>query len=484
MADWYRRLSLLIADRAGLQLPKGVRPSVERFLITRCHVTDKDSVSSYLDALEKDDDPLERQRLLNLVTNGLTHFFREPLQLAGVRQLMAAFPHRDKRPMAIWCCGCSTGDEAYTLAMLAAEANLAVEVLATDLNTESLEIATQGQYNAWSVRNVPAEELERHFHQTGDVYSVLPHIRQQVTFRRQNLMITPYPRPVAASSWDLILCRNVLLYFSPRDQRRIHLRFAQVIDPGGHLFLGVSESVRDDPFSLTTVGQAFCFRIAPSRRADMVTSSWDETSLDSASLDTTTSLDGASLDPTDYDGRPGSTTLGAECTNRALDRILKAVSRSDKDSELLLQRYVNEYPQDVTALVTMGNVLLAEQRYAEALERYAEAEEVDWFDPEIHFAAGMAYRQIGDIDRAMRAFRRTLFLDGRNWLASFQLASLLRQTGKIADSRREFQSTLDRVTGRRVAPIEFKAYFAGMDDAAAYRQSVEMACNRELERLR
>jgi len=157
--DWYQRLSQLISQRAGLVLPKGVRPSVERFLSTRCDATGNPSVSSYLDALEQDGDPLELQRLLNLVTNGLTHFFREPLQLAGVRQLMAAFPHRGERPMTIWCCGCSTGDEAYTLTMLAAESNLAVECLATDLNTESLEIATRGQYNAWSVRNVPPHEL-------------------------------------------------------------------------------------------------------------------------------------------------------------------------------------------------------------------------------------------------------------------------------------------------------------------------------------
>jgi chemotaxis protein methyltransferase CheR len=222
-------------------------------LAKRLRILGIKSYTQYADFLIKHDpDHTELGIALNLVTTNLTSFFREAhhfdyLTQTGIPEILATA--RRERTIHLWSSACSTGAEPYTLAIvlreaLAGHAGWQVEILGSDINTEVLAHAERGIYSAEEVRGVPDNLLRRHFQRgTGThagEYRVRPDTRQMVRFRQINLL---RPWPQFAAPFDCIFCRNVLIYFSPEDQRNVVTAFAGTLRPGGILMLGHSENV-------------------------------------------------------------------------------------------------------------------------------------------------------------------------------------------------------------------------------------------------
>lgn len=205
-----------------------------------------DSIADYVTLLRKDPEEVERLRKDLLIW--ATHFFRDPEAWKALEELVVPplFKNRpDDSPIRVWVPGCSTGEEAYSIAMLllderrAAQSQVPVQVFATDLNPAVLEIARAALYDTSGVSHVPPARLKRYFRQEGpNAFRATEELRDVVTFAVHNLLADP-----PFSRLDLVTCRNVLIYFQPPAQQRVLRLFEFGLKPDAFLFLGASEGV-------------------------------------------------------------------------------------------------------------------------------------------------------------------------------------------------------------------------------------------------
>ncbi|MGE5489834.1 MAG: CheR family methyltransferase [Actinomycetota bacterium] len=237
----------LLAQRVGLRLDEGDRDKVERLLQTRAG-RHSSAHPADLASLPEDQLTRELERIAAHLTPGETFFFRDHGQFELLRfkllpELIKA--RRNRRTLRLWSAGCASGEEAYSLAM-AVDALLPdrrgwhIAIIGSDINEESLAKARQGRYGNWSFRLTPNCLRERYFRRHGDDWVLTPAIRSLVTFRRGNLVTDPLPDPLLRDI-DLILCRNVLIYFQPEAVRTVAAKLAACLAEGGYLVTGHTE---------------------------------------------------------------------------------------------------------------------------------------------------------------------------------------------------------------------------------------------------
>jgi chemotaxis protein methyltransferase CheR len=209
----------------------------------------------------------ELRRLLPLVTVGKTSFFRDERQFRALEGLLPGLVARARgggRRVSIWSAGCATGEEPYSIAMTAAGAAAEpehLELLATDVNPEAVAQAARGAYESRRAREIPEPLRERYFDRDGDRYHVRASLRRFITaIRPHNLVSGAMPRP--EGGWDVIFCRNVIIYFDTPTTQHVLTQFLHALAPGGYLFLGYSESLFRifEGFELTEVAGAFLYR--------------------------------------------------------------------------------------------------------------------------------------------------------------------------------------------------------------------------------
>jgi two-component system, chemotaxis family, CheB/CheR fusion protein len=219
------------------------RTSLRRRIDKRIHDVGAGGYLSYLDLLEVDPD--EFTQLFNTILLNVTSFYRDPptwdyLRAEVLPRLLAE--KGDDEPVRIWSAGCASGEEAYTLAMVVAEAlgpeavRERVKIYATDVDEEALAEARQARYGAKQVEGVPPELLERHFERNGDGYVFSKELRRSVIFGRHDLI-----QDAPISRIDLLVCRNTLMYLNSETQANVLARFSFALREGGYLLLGKAE---------------------------------------------------------------------------------------------------------------------------------------------------------------------------------------------------------------------------------------------------
>jgi chemotaxis protein methyltransferase CheR len=232
----------LIARYAGIKLSAQKRNMAYNRLLRRLRSCGSTSFGDYLQLVQAPESP-EREAFVNALTTNLTAFFREPhhfeLLAARARQRAGA----RQRPLRVWSSACSTGEEAWSTAMVLREADCPGEILGTDIDTDVLQAASAGVYRIDRIAGIPPERLRRHFLRgTGandGLASVRPELRAMVRFGQLNLQSPAWP---AHERFDVIFCRNVVIYFDRESQKRLLARFADLLPPGGLLMVGHSES--------------------------------------------------------------------------------------------------------------------------------------------------------------------------------------------------------------------------------------------------
>lgn len=253
-AEHRQRISRIIATRTGLVFSKARETELERCLLESFSESSAyPSAEEYIRRLETD--MISRRELKSLVarlTVGETYFFRNRQQFDLLRSLV--LPRlieqglRTKRLLRFWSAGCATGEEPYSLAMMLYEmvpqiSRWNILILATDISEDSLKVAEQGEYREWSFRDVAPQVKERYFSRSGDGYKINPDIRSMVTFRYLNLIEDLYPLAANSTNFmDLIICRNVMIYFKPALNTAITRRFYRSLNNGGYLLVGHTES--------------------------------------------------------------------------------------------------------------------------------------------------------------------------------------------------------------------------------------------------
>lgn len=246
-------------ERSGLDFTAYKSPTIQRRLQRRMVATGSTNLSTYRRYLNSHPD--EYSRLISSFLIKVTEFFRDRDLFADLRETILPDLIQEARrrgnELRLWSAGCATGEEAYSLAILVAELlgdeleQFTVRIFATDLDNDAITFARRGVYSPASVQGLAPEMLARYFHRVDGDYEVQKRVRNLVVFGQHDLgQRAPFPRI------DLILCRNVLIYFSLELQRRVLQLFAYSLRDQGFLVLGKAESVSPLSEYFVTVQQA------------------------------------------------------------------------------------------------------------------------------------------------------------------------------------------------------------------------------------
>lgn len=416
-------------------------------------------------------------------TVGESYFFRDLAQLELCCDLigkqLTALSHQGT--LRVLSAGCSSGEEIYSLVMLLGESlpNLDdVQFVAMDINGSAIAQAKLGRYSPWSLRETPSHMKNRWFHFDGRQYVLRASILEKVHFARASLCVPS--QPLARRAFDVILCRNVLMYFSERRYREAADRLLDSLTPGGYLFLGHAESLRglELPATLVQGGTAFCYQTSPAAsNADLV------------------------RDATDT---PSSPAAGAPCTNGAAhtanprkDPLAPSPSHDTTDTQSHLDRNLatlrhiipllesERFAEALLALDTRGSgssavlelchalLLVYTNRVEAARELATNLLTVNDVAPGAHYALALCYEFTQDWAQASEHARRSTYLDPTFAMPWLHLGILSRKLGDKAAARREL------VQARALLAVESEErllWFGG----GCSRSTLQDACRREL----
>jgi chemotaxis protein methyltransferase CheR len=435
----------------------------------------------YLELLRSPEGDEELRRLLPLVTVGKTSFFRDERQFRALAALMPGLLQAARargRPVAIWSAGCATGEEIYSIAMTAAEAGAQpgeLELLGTDVNPEAVSAAARGLFEARRVRDVPAGLVGRWFEGDGEGYRVRSDLRRLLAgVRPHNLVGEPFPRP-QARGWDLIFCRNVIIYFDTPTTQQVLARFHDALDPGGFLFLGYSESLFRlfEGFELTEVAGAFLYRrpegavprpAAPPPPPAMA-HRYVPAPVKHMRL-------GPPAAPRPAPVRP--VLSPQEVLDAAVDLI--GDGRFGVALEAL-ERLIRDSGDDLAVRLTLANLYVILRQPDRASESYQVALSKEPLSAEAHLFYGIFLMSAGDADGAALELSRALFLDPDLSLGHYYLGRSREAQRDAFRARLCYRNAIEafrrRPDGKRQA---FLGYYPDVpEDGATFARAAEYA---------
>ena len=403
-----------LRDQAGLEFDAARRAGLAAVVADRLRSTGAPSVPVYLTSLAGDRGAHERQRLLDAVTVQETHFFRNPPQMEVLRrrvlpELLRRAAGRN-RPLTIWSAGCSTGEEPYTLAMLLLELAPGVSgraparVVGTDVSAEALRVAARATYTGRSVDAMPTLVRDRWMEERpGGSLGVRDEVRRLVDLRLHNLVSDP--APFAPGEVDLVVCRNVTIYFGRDTTRLLMGRFHDVLAEGGYLLLGHSETLWQvsDAFTLVPVGDAFVYRRTHQTRRRSA-----------PRLTRKRRAGGQPATP----ATPATPAAPAAAPMRVLAQIPRAPARP--------RPAAGGEPSAVDAALAA----LAAGDYPAAARHAQAALEADALLPTAYVALGQARTALGQDAGAVDPLRKAVYLDPTAGRAHFLLAGALARLGQ------------------------------------------------------
>ena len=240
----FEHIRTLLYQHSGIKLNDSKKDMVYSRLGRRLRATGMKSFQEYLELVEQDEGD-EWEAFINSLTTNLTAFFREPHHFPLLKEHVLSLR---KKPLRLWCSAASTGEEPYTMAMTMIDAfgsyKPPIEIIATDIDTNVLTKARAGIYSLERVEKLPPETLQRFFlkgtGKNNGFVQVRKELRDLISFRTLNLLDEQWP---INGTFDVIFCRNVMIYFDKETQYKILKRFAPMLESHGLLFAGHSESL-------------------------------------------------------------------------------------------------------------------------------------------------------------------------------------------------------------------------------------------------
>jgi len=242
----FERISKMVYQVSGIDLHQGKEELVKARLLKRLRALQLPNFDCYLKYIERDPKGTEIQEMVDVLTTNKTHFFREMEHLNFLKDRI--MPELKKDRIRIWSAGCSSGEEPYSIAMVLKEifpdiGNRDIKILATDISDRMLERARYGTYDEELVRSLPPQYRSGFFVNSEKnmprKYTIAPAVKSLVYFAKLNLM-EQWPM---SGSFNVIFCRNVMIYFDKPTQERLVKRFWEVLAEGGYLLVGHSESL-------------------------------------------------------------------------------------------------------------------------------------------------------------------------------------------------------------------------------------------------
>lgn len=416
------------------------------------------SAAEYLARLSSPTAGEELRRLAAALTVPETYFFRGTDQLRSFREQV--LPERIRirgaqRELHILSAGCATGEEPYTLAMILAEAvpDLAswkVTLTGLDLNPHLLAHASRARYSNWSLRETTPAARDRYFRREGVEYVVHDAYRRMVTFRPVNLS-NPPPDVFVPGRYDVIFCRNVIMYFTAEIMRTVVGRFAQSLVPGGYFYLGHAETLRglSSEFALHHSHESFYYqkRDGASAPADpeplpaeplpgpvdpAPDLSWLQSIRDSSERMETLARGAAGPAPAAAPAAQGMSTaielLRQERFREALDVVAPVVAAS---------------PKDLDALLLQAVLLSHCSRTRDAEAACEEILRADDLNAQAHHLIAICREHAGDVERAIEQNKVAQYLDPSFAMPYVHAGRLARRKGDLGLARRQLEQGLE-----------------------------------------
>jgi chemotaxis protein methyltransferase CheR len=265
----FRFLASIVYDCSGIVLGPGKRDMVYSRLVRRLRELHLPSFRAYCDLLRSANGTDEIGTLINAITTNLTRFFREDHHFEHLRDTVlaeaeATATHTGRRHLRIWSAGCSSGEEPYSIAMTLLQ-NLPnirqwnARILATDLDSSMVARAAAGVYGRETASDVPPALRQAYFTASDKTLTASEDMKALITFKQLNLLGTwPMKGP-----FDVIFCRNVMIYFDNPTKTNLVARYAEMLRPGGWLYVGHSETLLDREGGFTPAGRTIYRKNAP-----------------------------------------------------------------------------------------------------------------------------------------------------------------------------------------------------------------------------
>lgn len=261
----YEFIRSLLREQTGIVLAEHKRDLVYRRLVKRLRDLGLDGFEAYCDLLSGPDRDSEIRIMKNALTTNLTKFFRENhhfehLAEIALPQIVKRAKETGQHRLRIWSAGCSSGEEPHSIAITVCRTMRGLDrwdarILATDIDTDMIAAGRRGIYRERCVADIPASVRKRYFQPAGDdgeLYQVSPAAHSLIAFKPLNLL-APWPMK---GPFDLIFCRNVVIYFDKPTQRGLFDRFADILKDDGYLYVGHSESLFNVTDRFKSLGQS------------------------------------------------------------------------------------------------------------------------------------------------------------------------------------------------------------------------------------
>lgn len=436
----------LVRDVTGNIIPPARFSFLEEVALRRAHARGFPGLAEYVRALAAREIEEEWKNVISLITVKESYFFRAPQQFEGFRTEVLPKLIRARgasRHLRIWSAACARGEEPATLAMLLAEEPTLLgwdwTIVATDVDEEALAGARLGLYGERAVSQVPPPLLERWFTRRGKLYELDSAIRSRIVYRKLNLAHPPFSLPFPEC--DLVLLRNVLIYFRRPLQRWVMSQVSQLLAPHGYLFLGASETlwqIQDD-LEPVDLGSCFCYRhrttpppapapAPPPRPArarreepppeEKASPSW--------------------LD----ESRPRDWSIARSAMTGAAAAVPEAVAEPRAPEAPTAAERLLEAARD-----------LAANRIAEAARRVEAALAADPADPAAHALEGFLHDLRGKPEDAVISYRAALYLDAALFQVRVLLADCLLRLGHKDRAEHQYREVLTTLESGRDRPL-------------------------------
>jgi chemotaxis protein methyltransferase CheR len=475
------RFRELVRQRAGIEIPDARLADLEKGVRAALEQSGASSPDMLYDLLaEKGPRGIAAfEAMIPAVTINETHFFRNRPQMQALEneilpELIRA--RSDTKRLRIWSAACSSGEEPYSIAilldrLLRDKSGWDVLIHGTDIDHTALAKAHEGLYGNWSFREVPQDVKDEYFQQTDEHrYALSPRIKSMVKFSRLNLVDDLYPTAETQTDrMDLVICRNVLIYFREETIRRIVDRFHESLVDNGWLVVGHAEpsqeifhrfSVKNFPGTITyrrTKAAAPAPAPAPKPALKPIEARPAPKPVQRVERPKkpVTNPFAPKPKPTPKPAlgkKPAATptpprpALATSAWNSNVDKLMQE-GRAD-DAVKTLEESIARTPMEPRPYYELAKLHASRLRWDEGLKLIDESIALGPLAPESHYLRGLIMQELGNIDEASEAFRRSAFLDQNFVLAHFASAGLFARLGQSSRAQKALETTVQLLEGK------------------------------------
>ncbi|MFW5708974.1 MAG: CheR family methyltransferase [Chloroflexota bacterium] len=434
IASAITRASQVIEARVGIKTQAQPQTMLEDVLLTLSH----GDIESFVDKLERTDETAEVwQQLIDELTIGETYFLRDRSHFNMLQDfIIPQIVHRKRETgelaIDIWSAGCATGEETYSLAILLTESipdisRWTIRLIGTDVNARALLTARRGIYRQWAFRHTATKFQEQYFQRAERGLQIRPEIQQFVHFQQHNLLLEPPVQQV-----DLVLCRNVLLYFSDSQAQRAENNMTAVIDTDGWLLLGKSEHMRSQtrlnynwrPFR-TTEGEVSIFQKL-------------------GSVQSTAPKHQAVAEVIETDTQPADELPSIQ--KLYLDAVQALHAGNSLIAREAIEHILHLHPSHAPGRLLNAYLFANQQQVDEAHRQIDLALEYAPLLADGYYLRAMLFLENNALARARTALRAAVYCQRNHPLALFLLGNLLMQEGKVGQAMRYWRNAIRAIS--------------------------------------